>query len=84
MSTTEPIEPMSDELMRELDALYGTAPADVVDTRPGAAVAVRERPVRTASTAPAQRSRRRHLNPKAGIPYVIAVGILALESLLYV
>ena len=83
--TTEPIEPMSDELMRELDALYGTAPADVVDTRPGAAaLAVRERPVRTAAAAPAQRSRRRHLNPKAGIPYVIAIGILALESLLYV
>ena len=29
-------------------------------------------------------SRLRHLNPKAGIPYLIAAGILFLEALLYV
>jgi hyaluronan synthase len=76
---------MSEELLAELEDLYGAAPRDVVDTQPGAlALAVRERPTRTATAPTGQRSRRRHLNPKAGIPYVIAVALLSLEALLYV
>ena len=46
-------------------------------------LAVRERRT-THATTPAPARRRHHYNPKAAIPYLIAIAILSLEALLYV
>ncbi|GHS90267.1 hypothetical protein AGMMS50218_17920 [Actinomycetota bacterium] len=83
----------TDDLMAELESLHGEAPADVVDLVGGlsgtaanaapATVAVRERRAMHAA-APAPAPRRRHFNPLAGIPYLIAVLLFGLEALLYV
>jgi len=81
---------LSESLLADLDSLFGTAPRDIVDstdigTAGTGTLAVRERrTTRTAQPAPAPTRRRRHYNPKAAIPYLIAIVILALEALLYV
>ena len=65
------------------DSLVATAPLDAVDGNGNGngTLAVRElRTIHATVPAPA----RRHYNPKAAIPYVIAIAILGLEALLYV
>lgn len=72
------------DLMLELESLENNAPLDVVDRGAGdGAVAVRTRR-RTEAPAAAAPDHRRRLNPKAGIPYLIAAALLFLEALLYV
>jgi hyaluronan synthase len=74
----------SADLMREFKSLDTEAPVDVVDRDPDAGTgAVRTRR-RTAAAVDAPPLRRRRLNPKAAIPYLIAVALLGLEALLYV
>ena len=74
----------SADLMREFESLDTEAPPDVVDRGPdGGTGAVRTRR-RTAAPVDAGPLRRRRLNPKAAIPYLIAAALLGLEALLYV
>ena len=78
---------LSDGLMAELESLHGSAPLDVVDSTPAPAAGVALRERRTTRTAPAPAAPpqpRRHYNPKAAIPYLIALVLLSLEALLYV
>lgn len=73
------------DLMLELESLESAPPVDVVDRTDddGGAVAVRTRR-RIAAPVVEEPARRRRINPKAGIPYLIAAALLFLEALLYV